>query len=100
MDALTLSRAVRAVRSRVGASRASARERGAAGFVVPARSTRATRAREGRARAFDGDVVATARRWPDVGRDRVRTWATKKGLSLLLRAARGEALGSLVETPG
>ena len=48
----------------------------------------------------DGDVVATARRWPDVGRDRVRTWVTKKGLSLLLRAARGEALGSLVETPG
>ena len=58
MDAMTLSRAVRAVRSRVGASRASERARGTAGFVVPARSTRGTRAREGRARALDGDVVA------------------------------------------
>lgn len=45
----------------------------------------------------DGETVATARRWPDSGRDRVRAWAATKALSLLWRAARGEPLSELVD---
>jgi len=45
----------------------------------------------------DGESATVSRRWPDAGRDRVRTWACAKALSLLLRAARGEALARLAE---
>lgn len=45
----------------------------------------------------DGHTVATARRWPASGRDRVRAWATAKALALLWRAARGERLSDLVD---
>jgi nicotinamide-nucleotide amidase len=38
--------------------------------------------------ALDGEVRTESRRWPPAGRDRVRAWATSKGLSLLLEAAR------------
>lgn len=36
---------------------------------------------------LDGKVTTHSRRWPPAGRERVRTWATSKGLSLLLEAA-------------
>ena len=38
---------------------------------------------------LDGEVRTVRRRWPDVGRDKVREWATTKALSLLLKAAGG-----------
>ena len=43
----------------------------------------------------DGATAAVLRRWPDAGRDRVRTWACAKALALLLGAARGQALERL-----
>jgi competence/damage-inducible protein CinA-like protein len=37
---------------------------------------------------LDGEVQTVSRRWPTVGRERVRAWATAKALALLLEAAR------------
>ena len=45
------------------------------------------------------ESVAVRRRWPDAGRDRIRTWATAKALALLLQAARGAPLAGLATEP-